>query len=139
MKSILENFGLNSYSWRYVLNGWCLLLFGVIIWDFITSNGIPNIVEPVSVIYTAILAIYSTEKEFERWHDQLSGRHMGEVYVIVWTILLLGLFIVGMVFRYTYIMPTEVIATYIAVISILAITKKSKGFYLKKKKVTYLK
>lgn len=134
MRSILENFGISSRSWRYVLNGWCLLLFGVIIWDFATSNGLPKIVESVAVIYTAVLAIYSTEKEFERWHDQLSGRHMGEIYVIGWTILLISLFAFEAIFQHPYIMPNEIIATYIAVISILAITKKSKGFYLRKKK-----
>jgi hypothetical protein len=93
-----------------------------------------------SVLFTLLyLQFIAPKKNLNAGTTNFQEDIWGEVYVIAWTILLLGLFIVEMVFQYTYVMPTEVIATYIAVISILAITKKSKGFYLKKKKVTYLK
>ena len=63
-----------------------------------------------------------------------SSIHPGEIYVITWTVLIICL-IVGDVFLHgSYHMPAEVSATYIAVISILAITRESKNFYKRKGK-----
>ena len=121
--------GLGSPWWRYLLTIWSLFLFAAIIWDFVTNNGLAGLIGPIAAIYTAGLAIYSAEKEFERWNDYYNERHPGEVYVIVWTVIIFGIFIAQAVLKKPYVMPPEVVATYIAVISILAITKKSKGYY----------
>ncbi len=88
----------------------------------------------IAAIYTAFLAIYSAEKEFRRWHHMHSFLHPGEVYAILWTILIIAL-IVGTVFYATpYHMPAEVSASYIGVIGILALTRESKNFYKRNNK-----
>jgi len=88
----------------------------------------------IASIYGAALAIYSAEKEFRRWHHMHTSIHPGEFYLIVWTILVL-LIIIGNVFlKLPYHMPIEVSASYIAVISILALTRESKNYYKKKNK-----
>ncbi|MCR4274870.1 MAG: hypothetical protein NUW02_02365 [Candidatus Campbellbacteria bacterium] len=81
----LQNLGLSAQSWRYLVNMWTVFLFVIIIWDFVTNNGLGNIIGAVAAIYTGALVIYSAEKEFERWSDNHAGRHPGELYVIAWT------------------------------------------------------
>lgn len=93
-----------------------------------------NLIGPVSSIYMAVLAIYSAQKEFERWHDTNVGRHPGEFYVFFWTILVVGLFILQIFYSDIYKMPSEIYTTYIVVIGVLAITKRSKANYLSKKR-----
>jgi hypothetical protein len=77
--------------------------------------------------------VYSAEKEFERWHDYNIGRHPGEVYVFVWTVLVVVLFGLELVYKSEYVLPSEVFSTYIVVVGILAITRKSRTDYRRKK------
>lgn len=118
---------------RFLTNFWTLVTFATIILDAMHGNELETAIGPVLAIYAAILALYSAEKEFERWRYYFMGRHPGEVYVIAWTFLLVGLFTWSYVTHSEYEMPHEAIATYIVVIGILAITKKSKDFFLKTK------
>jgi uncharacterized membrane protein YhaH (DUF805 family) len=121
--------------WRRVTDAWTILFFAGIIYDFFNSNILSNdnTLLALAAIYTASLAIYSAEKEFRRWHDLHSSMHPGEAYAVVWSALIVFL-IIGALFNHTYHVPVEVSASYIAVISILAITRESKNFYRKKGK-----
>ena len=123
----------DNFSWRYVVNLWMVLLFITIILDFIAENAFSNIVGPLAAIYTATLAIYSAEKEFERWQDYYDGRHPGEVYVILWTVLIIGILVTDVILGKLYKMEPEIIATYIVVLGILAVTRKSKSFFTRRK------
>ncbi|HEY4505119.1 MAG TPA: hypothetical protein VJG67_00300 [Candidatus Paceibacterota bacterium] len=120
---------LNTKIWRYLTSFWTVVLYGVVIADFFTKNGLHEFLGPTSSIYIAALALYSAQKEFERWHDYNIGRHPGEIYVIIWTALILTLFGLEAIYNNDYKMPTEVFTTYIVVIGILAVTKKSKTSY----------
>jgi hypothetical protein len=127
--------GIKSPSfWRYVVNIWSLLLFAVVICDFIYNNMFIDIVGPLAAIYTAALAIYSTEKEFKRWRDYYTDAHPGELYVIVWTLIVGSILILDATLSKPYRMPQEVISAYIVVLGILAVTKNSKFLYKKKKR-----
>jgi uncharacterized protein YacL len=125
---------LNVSVWRYLVNFWTLALFTLIVFDFLGRNSLVVLIGPVASIYIAVLAIYTAQKEFERWHDNNLGRHPGEVYVVLWTILVVGLFILQLFYSDVYKMPSEIYTTYIVVIGVLAITKRSKASYLSKKK-----
>jgi hypothetical protein len=114
---------------RYLVNFWTLLFYVLIVLDFIKENSLADFIGPVAAIYVSILTVYSAEKEFERWHDYNIGRHPGEIYVITWTILILALLIPEFLLRTSYHIPSEVFSTYVVVIGILAITKKSKSNY----------
>ena len=135
MKIFTDKFkGLGSFTmWRKVTNFWSLIFFLAIIYDFFEDNVLAHneILLAISAIYCASLAIYSAEKEFRRWHHMHSSIHPGEVYSIVWTGLILVLIITSIIFKIPYHMPPEVSAAYIAMISILAITRESKNFYKK--------
>ena len=120
--------------WRYLVNFWTIVLYVLVVADFFMRNRLTDLLGPVSSIYIAVLAIYTTQKEFERWHEDNIGRHPGEIYVFVWTVLVI--FLLGLQFIYSdsYKMPSEIFTTYIVVIGILAITKKSKAKYLAKRR-----
>lgn len=116
--------------WRHLVNIWTILFFGITLFDYYTRNHYIEFMGPISTIYIAILAVYTAQKEFERWHDFNIGRHPGEVYVYGWTILIVSLFALEITHREAYKLPEPVFTTYIVVLGILAITKKSKKNYL---------
>lgn len=120
--------------WRALVNFWTLLFFVAIIYDFFHANilGMNNIILTIAAIYCAALAIYSAEKEFRRWHRSHSSMHPGEIYAILWTILIMGIIIGQATLDISYEIPPEVSASYIAVITILAITRESKNQYKKR-------
>ena len=122
-------------TWRYVVNFWTILFFVAIIYDFFNDNVLSKneILLAIAAIYTAFLAIYSAEKEFRRWHHMHNtSLHPGEVYAILWTILIIALIVVNVFYKVPYHMPAEVSASYIGVIGILALTRESKNFYKRK-------
>jgi Na+/H+ antiporter NhaD/arsenite permease-like protein len=120
--------------WRYLINFWSFVFFLFIILDFFSSNGYKDLLNIISVVYISALALYSSNKEFERWYDQHESKHPGEVFVVIWSILIFFLFGLSFIFRGTYQIPTSVISSYIAVLTILAVTKKSKEMYIIKHK-----
>lgn len=127
---------LGEKFWRRLTNFWTLIFFGTIIYDFITNNALDHngTVLIVATVYGATLAIYSAEKEFKRWNDCHETIHPGELYVIVWTVLVFGLLALNLILDKPYELPAEVRATYIVVVGILALTKESKHLYRKQKK-----
>lgn len=124
----------NFRFWYLVVNFWTVIFYIVIAYDFFHHNILDenNIVLAVAGIYCAALAIYSAEKEFRRWHHMHSSVHPGEVYAIIWTLFIITLIVVQVILHNDYEMPPEVSASYIAVISILALTRESKNLYKKK-------
>lgn len=126
----------NFKFWFTVVNFWTFIFFGAIVYDFMTNNLLAEqeIILAVAGIYCAALAIYSAEKEFRRWHHMHSSIHPGEAYAIIWTVFIVGLIVAQAFLHHEYRMPPEVSASYIAVISILALTRESKNLYKKKGK-----
>jgi len=115
--------------WRYLINFWSIVFFVAIILDFYYKNSFGEILEVLSIIYISALALYVSNKEFERWYDQHDSKHPGEVFVVVWSLLVVTLFILGIVYKSEYRVPGAVISSYIAVLTILAVTRKSKEIY----------
>ena len=113
--------------WRRLLLFWTLLSFAAVVADFLNFDGLMLSLTPILVIYVAVLSAYSSEKEFRRWHDFHEGRHPGELYVIFWTLLILGLLAAGSVRSTPYDLPDAVVSTYIVTLGILALTKTSKA------------
>lgn len=122
-------------AWRLIVNFWTMVFFAAIIFDFYNDNVLSKgeILLGVAGIYAATLAIYSAEKEFRRWHHMHKSIHPGELYAIIWTVLVLFLIIGPEIYGITYHLPSEVSASYIAMVSILAITRESKNYYKRKK------
>jgi Na+/H+ antiporter NhaD/arsenite permease-like protein len=115
--------------WRYLINFWSIVFFVVSILDFFARNSYGEILNVLAVIYISALAIYVSNKEFERWYDKHDSKHPGEIFVILWTFLVISLFVLSFFFRDEYQVPSSVISSYIAVLTILAVTRKSKEMY----------
>lgn len=122
-------------TWRVLTNFWSFVCFIFIVYDFFNDNILADnsVLLAITGIFAACLAIYSAEKEFRRWHNMHSSLHPGEVYVILWTLLVLFLVLGSIVLHIPYHMPIEVSGAYIAVITILAITRESKNYYKRRK------
>ncbi len=119
---------------RYIVNTWTLILFGAIVLDFFKHNALEFTLGPIAAIYVGSLVVYSAEKEFERWAEYYAGIHPGEIYVVCWTILIAVLILISFFLDIEYKVPSEIVSTYIAVISIMAFTRKSKSFFTKRHK-----
>jgi len=111
------------------MNAWTFIFFILIILDFVQGNALNDILNTASSIYIGVLAIYVSNKEFERWYDQHEESHPGEAFVVIWTALVVGLLILDVVFGSFYRIPSSVTSSYIAVLTILVITNKSKSLY----------
>lgn len=120
--------------WRYMTNFWCLVAYGAIIYDFIYDHALGDLLPSILVIYIAFLTIFVGVKEFERWYEVKQSRHPGELFVIGWTIIIMGIFIAKVVLNKAYVIPGEVLSTYIGVLSIMAITQKSKKLKSERRK-----
>ena len=119
----------NINIWRYLVNFWTLVIYVFIVSDFFLRNSLVEFLGPVCAIYIALLAVYTTQKEFERWHDENIGKHPGEIYVIVWTALVIILIILEIIYHESYTLPSEAFSTYLVIMGILAITRRSKANY----------
>jgi len=79
-----------------------------------------------------VLGIYVGTKEFDRWYEQHDGTHPGEFFVLAWTTLLILLFSISITLNGNYAVSGEVIAVYILVLTVFAISQKSKRMHRKK-------
>lgn len=120
--------------WRKFINAWSVLFFIMILVDLFHYNLYENILNVISSIYISILAIYVSNKEFERWYDKHKGNHPGEFFVVIWSVIIASLLICDFIFRDLYNIPGSLVSSYIAVLTILVITKKSKELYKFKRK-----
>ena len=123
------------YVLRYFLNFWTCVFLIAFILDFYTVGMYSDYLSPIAAIYMGVLTIYVVTKEFERWeHDRLN-RRTGESFVVVWTVLIFSVMFLNLLFRHGYHIPSEVVATYIGVLGILAITKESKLLFKRKQEI----
>lgn len=127
MMTIIEN---SSRMWRWIANFWTLIAFALILENFRQASALGHLIGPVLAIYVAILAIFSAEKEFERWHWYNKSRHLGEIYVVAWTVLIVGILLLTYLSGSSYRLESEIFSTYIVVLGILAVTRKSKQIFL---------
>jgi len=125
-KKIIKN---DFNFWRYLINFWSFFFFITIILDFYTSNGLENILNIIATVYISVLTIYVSDKEFERWYDKHTSKHPGEIFVVIWSALVTSLLVLGFIFDKSYQIPGSVISSYIAVLTVLVVTLKSKQLY----------
>lgn len=107
-----------------------VFVFSLHNYDFLTDNSVGSVLNALATIYIGALAIYVSNKEFERWYHRHRGQHPGEIFVLIWSALVFVLIIGDLAWENNYELPNAVISSYIAVLTILAVTKKSKQMYL---------
>lgn len=118
--------------WRWITNLWTIVFVFFLIWDFFARGSYDLLIGPFSVIYVGVLSLYAGTKEFDRWYEFHESRHPGEWFVIGWTVVILALTILSFVLGKGYSVSSETIADYIMVLSIFALTQKSKQLHRKK-------
>ncbi len=121
--------------WRFLCWVWTILFMVFIIVNFFSFSKYDSLTLPLSAVYAGVLTLYAGTKEFDRWYDSHESRHPGEMFVAIWTIIVffvatIAFFSVGK----NYVLEPEVVADYIMVLSIFAITQKSKQAYHKRRK-----
>ena len=130
LKKILKSFAF----WKYLTNFWTIAYFVFIVIDFILNNDWDQYLDILGFIYIGVLAIYVGNKEFERWYRKHVEKHPGETFVIIWTVLIFILLLATIITKKPYRIPSVVISSYVAVLTILAITEKSKALWRNKGK-----
>ncbi|MEK7512902.1 MAG: hypothetical protein AAB601_01765 [Patescibacteria group bacterium] len=118
--------------WQTLTNGWTVLYIAFVVANFFSGDAWHFLTVPLSTLYIGVLGIYVGTKEFERWYENYRGARRGELFVAVFTALIVGLFAVSFVVDGAYVVPADVVASYIAVLSIFAITQKSKELHDRK-------
>jgi hypothetical protein len=120
--------------WRILTNFWTYLFMIFLCANFFLDNSYEFLIAPMSVIYVSILGLYVSTKEFDRWYEMHKNeRHPGELFVVFWTVIIFGLMLASVVSGGEQKLSTEAVATYIMVLSVFALTQKSKALYRKKK------
>ncbi len=119
--------------WRVLTNFWTYLFIIFIIINFFDRDALDFLIAPFSVVYIGILGLYVGTKEFDRWYDMHESRHPGELFVFMWTVVVFGLLILSAVLQNGYRVSSEGIAVYIMVLSVFALTQKSKRLHERKK------
>ncbi len=120
--------------WRVISNFWTGFFLVFVLANFVTLGEFDFLLGAMSSIYAGVLVIYVGTKEFDRWYEEHEGRHPGEWFVVSWTVVMVGLIVASFVFGEEYRVPSEVIAVYIAVLTLFAITQKSKRLYGRKRR-----
>jgi hypothetical protein len=119
--------------WRFLTDFWTMVLLVFLIANFITKGGYDFIGASFSVIYVGVLGLYVGTKEFDRWYELHDGRHPGEIFIAVWTVVIFLMLGAQLFLGKGYQLPQEAIADYIMVLSVFALTQKSKKLHQKKK------
>ena len=132
MKKIISPFR-DEKIWRILTNLWAVALLIFLIVDFVSKGTYEFLSPSFSIMYTGILALYVGTKEFDRWHDFHDGRHHGEMFIIAWTVVVFVLFAAQFILGAEYKTSPEMVPDYIMVLSIFALTQKSKRLHRRKK------
>jgi len=103
-----------------------------LIFNFFQKNRYESFIAPLSVIYIGVLGLYASTKEFDRWYEMHESRHPGEWFVLGWTVLTFALLILSLVLGSGFKVSSEAIADYIMVLSVFALTQKSKKLHQRK-------
>jgi len=122
--------------WRYLTNFWTFGLIAFLIVDFASQDAFGFLTPAFSVIYTGVLGLYVGTKEFDRWYELHDSRHPGEIFIAVWTALIFALYAGTVIFGGKYKVSPEAISDYIMVLSVFALTQKSKKLHHHKKHKT---
>ena len=120
--------------WQILTNFWTFIYIVFIVFNFARENAYDFLVSPMSALYIGVLSLYVGSKEFDRWYANYRGRRHGELFVVIFSVVILALLIGALVLGESYKVPSDIVATYIAILSIFILTQKSKRMYEKRRK-----
>ncbi|MBI4087381.1 MAG: hypothetical protein HY434_00935 [Candidatus Liptonbacteria bacterium] len=121
-------------TWRILTNLWTTVFIVFIVFNFFAKNTYEPMILPFSIIYIGVLGLYVGTKEFDRWYDLHKDRHPGEWFVLMWTAVVIGLLGAQVFLGKEYKFSSEAGAVYIMVLSVFALTRKSKQMHAKRQR-----
>lgn len=115
------------YFWKYMVNAWSVIAFIIFFLNFFSRGAYGLADSFINILYPTVLTIYTGQKEVLRWRDRRYRSHFaGESFVILWTLVIAFFVIVSVLSRGAYTVTLEMVTTYLAVLSIYAVTQQSK-------------
>jgi hypothetical protein len=123
----------DEWIWRWLTNIWTFVLLAVLVADFIEKGAYDAAMPALSIVYTGALGLYAGTKEFDRWYERHESRHPGEIFIGIWTAVIFILFAAQFVLGGDYKVSSEMVADYIMVLSVFALTQKSKTLHRRKR------
>jgi hypothetical protein len=126
MKKLTASFFFENF-WRLLTNVWSFLFIVIIVANFFSLGSYGYLITPFAIIYGAVLSIFVGTKEFARWYvDRPDDRHPGEVFVILWSLVMVGMAVISWVWGEEYRISSDVISSYIMILTVFALTQASK-------------
>lgn len=117
--------------WKGLTNFWAWLTALVFMLTFFKIWDLSHLLTNITIIYLSILSIFTGTKEYSRWKSgKFLSKYHGEVFVFVWTILMVG-FIIISALNPDYKVQSQYTATYLSVLGIFAVSLKSKTLKIK--------
>lgn len=118
--------------WKFLSNLWGSLTAIFFALTFFEITDLSYLLADITIIYISILSIFTGLKEYSRWKSKnFISRYNGEIFVMTWTILMLMFITMSAYSQNNYRLSTEFTATYLSVLGIYAISRKSKSLKLK--------
>ena len=119
--------------WRWLTALWTIVAMGLFILDFISGHKYNVTTSSVGIIYITVLTLFVGNKEFSRWYRTHQSTFFGEIFIVVWTILMMCLVIIAPLSKGKYRISGDIIGVYTAVLTIFLISRKSKALSEKRK------
>ena len=128
----MKRLGQELSFWKILSNIWGSIAAICFLLTFFNVYDLSHLLANVTIIYVSILSIFTGLKELSRWKNkQFLSRYHGEVFIILWTVLMLLFILLSAYNENGYQMSTEFTATYLSVLGIFAISRQSKNLKLK--------
>ncbi|MBT4209400.1 MAG: hypothetical protein HOE19_00555 [Candidatus Komeilibacteria bacterium] len=120
------------FFWKVLSDLWGIITAIFFLLTFFRYYDLSHVLADASIIYLSILSIFTGLKEFNRWKNKkFLSRYYGEIFVIAWTLIILIFVLMTAIDKNQYTLATEFKATYISVLGIFAISRKSKSLKLR--------
>lgn len=124
---------LDNTFWKFLSTLWGVLYLALALADFFGKNPYEYVLGPLGTVYIASLGIFVGSKEFDRWHERHPGKRRGEIFVVLFSVVMVLFFVVSFATQGEYEVTPDIVATYIAILSVFVISQKSKELYGEKK------
>jgi hypothetical protein len=120
--------------WKWLVDFWGYLTIIIFMVDFFLQDYWRVQSTGIAIIYTAILLIYTSNKEFQRWQkNNFLSRFHGEIFIALWTVVMFLFTIMTSILPQNFQMEPIFYTTYITVLGIFAVTLNSKKLKIRHK------
>ena len=118
--------------WKILSDFWGIVTTIFFLLTFFGYYDLSHLLTDIAIIYLSILSIFTGLKEFNRWKSKkYLSRYHGEIFIASWTLMMLVFIIMAAADKNNYKLSTEFTATYLSVLGIFAISRKSKNLKLR--------